>query len=133
MNIINRIKSLNLPPNQFVVFGSGPMAIHGLRESEDVDLLVTDELYKNLKNLDWKEQASIDGGKRLVNGNFEAYKRWDFGKYSPSPEEIIAVAEFHDDIPFAPLIEVLKWKRASGRPKDLEDIKLIEEYMSKND
>jgi hypothetical protein len=36
-----------------------------------------------------------------------------------------------DGIPFASLEEVRKWKIASGRPKDIADIKLIDEYLQK--
>ena len=37
--IIEKVKSLNLPNNSYVVFGNCPMAVAGIRESNDVDLL----------------------------------------------------------------------------------------------
>jgi hypothetical protein len=32
-------------------------------------------------------------------------------------------------VPFAPLGEVMKWKRIFGRPKDVVDVRLIEEHL----
>jgi hypothetical protein len=40
-DIINKVKPLNLPKGQYVVFGSCPMALAGLREAGDIDMLVT--------------------------------------------------------------------------------------------
>jgi hypothetical protein len=53
MEIIKEVKSLNLPIGQYVVFGSGPLQIHGIRESNDVDLLVLPGLFEKLKGEGW--------------------------------------------------------------------------------
>lgn len=45
MEIINKIKSLNLPEDQFCIIGSASLAIHGIRDYTDIDLLVTQSLY----------------------------------------------------------------------------------------
>lgn len=128
MNIIERVKELNLPHGQYVVFGSGPLAVHGIRETNDVDLLVTTELYNQLKEQGWEEKEWELGGTYLCKGIYEVDNSWSYGDYDPGPEEIITIAEMHDGIPFAPLTEVIKWKHAFGRPKDLEDIELIQAY-----
>jgi hypothetical protein len=67
---------------------------------------------------------------RLSHGVFEAVDTWHYGAYNPTLEEIIGVAERIDDVPFAPIREVLKWKKAFGRRKDIADIVLIEAYLS---
>ncbi len=131
MNIISEIKELNLPLGQYVVFGSGPLVIHGIRETRDIDLLVTKELYSQLKNEVWEEKELDSGGNYLSKDVIEVDDSWSYGSYNPAPEEIIAKAEIHHGIPFAPLTEVLKWKEAFGRPKDIQDAELIKEYIDR--
>ena len=38
------LKKLNLPNDKYAVFGSGPLAIYGIRDSEDIDIIVKSEL-----------------------------------------------------------------------------------------
>lgn len=130
MDIIEVVKALNLPLGHYVVFGSGPMAAHGIRQSRDIDLLVTNKLYEQLKDEGWQEKAWDEGGGyRLVRGVFEADDSWNYGSYNPTPEEIISKSGIIDGIPFAPLDEVVKWKQTFGRPKDLTDVELIEQFL----
>lgn len=131
MDIVAKVKELDLPYGQYVVFGSGPLAVHGIRETRDVDLFVTTELYSQLKDQGWEEKEWELGGTYLSKDIYEVDDSWSYGNYNPKPEEIIAIAEIHKGVPFAPLTEVLKWKQAFGRPKDLEDIELIQAYQKK--
>ena len=53
MNIITKVKKLDLPLGQYVVIGSGIMAQLGLRAANDVDIAVTPDLcarYARLAN-----------------------------------------------------------------------------------
>ncbi len=130
MDIFQKVKELHLPLGQYVVFGSGPLAAHGIRPTRDVDLFVTPELYQKLKMEGWEEKEwDLMEGKYLSKGLYEVDDTWHYGTYNPTPEEIISVADIIHGIPFAPITEVLKWKKAFRRPKDLEDVKLIEEYI----
>lgn len=107
--------------------------VHGIRESRDIDLLVTSELYAELRADDaWEIKHWPDGAEYLANGDYEADDIWHYNDYKPKTEYIISIAEMINDVPFAPLTEVLRWKIAFGRQKDLADVKLIEEYLSKN-
>lgn len=130
MTIFEEVKRLGLPLGEYVVFGSGPLAARGIRDSDDIDLFVTSRLYEQLKAEGWPEQPWPEGGGRLVNGDVEADDTWNYGDYRPTPEEVIARAELINGVPFAPLTEVLAWKRAFGRDKDLHDIELIQDFMS---
>jgi hypothetical protein len=128
MDIFQRVKDLNLPWGHYVVFGGGPLAARGIRETADVDLFVTSTLYEQLKLDGWEEKGSPApmGGLYLSKGIYDADDTWRYGDYDPTPEAIIAIADIINGLPFARLAEVLKWKQAYGRPKDLEDIRLIE-------
>jgi hypothetical protein len=131
VDIFQNVEALRLPPDQYVVFGSGPLEAHGIRRTRDVDLFVTPPLYQELKTAGWEEQARnhMPGNCLSKDGLYEADYTWHYGDYNPTPEEIIAAADIIRGIPFAPIIEVLKWKRAYGRPKDLADIALIGQYL----
>ena len=62
MNIIQLVKSLNLEKGEYTVFGSALLQIYQLRDSNDIDISVTKELYDKLKKSDtWKEKNHING------------------------------------------------------------------------
>lgn len=117
-NIIEKIKSLNLPENKYVVIGSGTLAALGIRDANDIDISVTHELLNQLNDVkDWKEKG-VDIQAELLNGN-----------YSVSTEELIKSAIIIDGIRFMNLDELIRFKKAMGRDKDLQDIELINTYQ----
>lgn len=131
--IIAKVKGLKLPEDSYVVFGSCPMALAGIRESNDIDMLVTKEVFTSLGMAGW---TLANKGKRdnpLVYDVFEAHKSWNFSSYSPTLKHLLASATVVDKVPFASLKEVRTWKAASGRPKDFADIKLIDKYLKKSE
>lgn len=132
VDIFQAVKALDLPFGQYVVFGSGPLAAHSIRPTNDVDLFVTTALYETLKIDGWEEKEldTPAGGLYLSNGIYDADDTWEYGPYNPTPEALIGSADVIDGVPFAPLTDVLKWKETWGRPKDLADIELIRRHLS---
>ena len=130
--IISKVKSLDLPINSYIVFGSCPLTVCGIREAKDIDLLVSKEIYQKLRNSGWKELYKNPRDKPLVHDVFEAHENWNFSSYSPTLEYLLTNAINIDGVLFASINDVLKWKTASGRLKDLTDIKLIELYKQEN-
>jgi len=128
--IIDKVKRLNFPKGSYIVFGSCPMAILGLREAGDIDLLVSNELFKTLKKLGWEQIEKSPNDKPMVSDDFEAHSNWNFTTYNPTLEYLLSNADIIDGIPFASIYEVLEWKKSSGRPKDLVDIELINKYLT---
>lgn len=127
--IIDKVKTLNLPTGSYIVFGSCPLALAGLRQSQDIDLLVSEATLEQLKAAGWQQ---IDKGikdKPFVDDVFEAHTNWNFGSYRPTLEGLLATATVVEGVAFASLGEVRKWKAISGRPKDLHDIELIDAYL----
>lgn len=56
MNILQKIKELNLPSDQYVIIGSGTMDVLGIREAQDIDISVTKELFNKIKESgEWEE------------------------------------------------------------------------------
>lgn len=127
--IIAKVNVLRFPKDSYIVFGSCPLAIAGIREANDIDLLVSDKLFAELKDTGWREVQKGTNDNPLTYDVFEAHKNWDFSSYSPTLRSLLKTATHVDGIPFASLHEVRRWKIASGRPKDLADIKLIGNYF----
>ncbi len=130
--IISAVKKLDLPEGEFIVFGSCPMAAAGIRESSDIDLLVTSKVLKDLEQAGWKRLVKAENDAPLTFGDFEAHDQWSFTSYKPTLSQLLATADIIDGVPFASLAEVRKWKQSSGRPKDLKDIELIDSYVTKS-
>jgi hypothetical protein len=138
-DLLEELKELNLPTDQFAVFGSGPMAIRGIRKAGDLDLIVTQKLWDSLLAQGypvtremWKttdvEGRVRDYPRELISvGNIEIWRKWSF--LSDSADELIKDAEIFDDIRFVKLEKVIEWKKAFNRQKDKDDVKMIEDYL----
>jgi hypothetical protein len=124
--IIAKVKTLNLPNGSYIVFGSCPLAVAGIREANDIDMLVTEAVSNSLKQKGWQQIDKGKNDKPLVYDVFEVHKSWSFSSYNPTLEHLLKTATFVDGIPFASLEEVRRWKLASGRAKHLKDVKLID-------
>jgi hypothetical protein len=131
MNIIQKIKELNLPNDQYVVIGSGTMDVLGIRQAQDIDISATEELFDKLKETgEWLEFEKY-GRSFIKKDVFDINKSLGWEKYSITIEEANKSALFIEDIPFMNLNELIKFKTAMGREKDFKDIELIKEYLNK--
>lgn len=128
--LLDVVRALDLPDGQYVVFGSGPLVVRGLREGRDVDLVVTPELYQRLRDTGWSVVTKDDGGELLQHGDVEAMTRLEFPGYRRDPRTLIAAAEHIDGVPFTPLAELRTFKTALGRPKDQVDLDLIDAALT---
>lgn len=132
MNIIEKIKELNFPKEHYVVIGSGTMDVLGIRKAQDIDISASEELFEVLKNSgDWEEYEKY-GRPFLKKDVFEINNQLNWDKYNTVLEEANKTALFIDGIPFLSLDELVKFKIASGREKDIQDIKLIKEFQQNN-
>lgn len=129
MNVFKEIRELNLPFGQYVVVGGAIMAAHGIKDTQDVDLVVTEDLFEKLKQRGWKEHKRPNGEPGLEYKVFEAYLDVNCGNHNPKTEDLIAGAEIINGVPFISLEELIKFKKEYARPKDLEHIKTIEQHL----
>ena len=132
MDIFSEIKKLKFPVEQYVIFGGAAIAARGIRETHDVDVLVTPELLEECKkNPEWKIHPRLDPGEPpgLDNGIIEIYPTIGGGIRS-NFKELRNDADIINGIPFCNLKDVVRIKRAYGREKDLRDIASIEDYLS---
>ena len=124
-----KVKNLKLPAGKYAIFGSGPIAIRGLRECKDVDIIVTRDVFIDCKTKpDWQVKKLDENTEYLDNDGIELWDRWGPGEWDIN--KLIQEAETIEDLPFVRLEQVLKWKEKNGRSKDLEDAKLIKTYLT---
>ncbi len=125
MKFLDELKTLNLPKDKFAIFGSGPICIRGLREANDLDIIVKEDLWNELiqktANRDLIYQVSIK------IGNIEIFKNWL--PWFNDVNELIDTAEEINGFPFVRLDYVIEWKTKLGREKDLKDLELIKLFL----
>lgn len=133
-DIISRTKALNLPVGNYCVFGSGVLEVHGIRKANDVDIIVTKELYEELKRLGWKRKWFFWRTlwcKCITNGQNEAFTNLHWGSsFQPDTKELINRAEYFDGIPFLRLEDLLVFQRHLPRKKDKNGVRLMEQYLA---
>lgn len=131
--IFARIKKFNLPKGQYAVFGSALLDVWGLRQANDLDIIVTPELYEQLKKEGWKERQG-NGFRILTKEDANVTTVQDKptdGNYCPDRLQLIKDSIEINGIPFVKPEEVIACKTAYGREKDLRDIQMIQDYLSK--
>ncbi len=98
----------------------------------DIDLVVTHDLYVQLKNQGWQTKQIKPDFEVVVLGIAEASpKMVTLDNYRPNIEELINKADIINNIAFTKLTDVVDSKRALGREKDINDILLIEDFLKK--
>ncbi|HIH25939.1 hypothetical protein J4476_04995 [Candidatus Woesearchaeota archaeon] len=129
-NLIKKLKDLNISIGEYAIFGSGPMAAKNLRDSHDLDIIVSNKIWKEYrKKPEWKlTKFTINGKVReiLENNRIELSNGWGSGEWDIN--KLIKESEIIDGLPFVRLKEVLKWKKISNRDKDKKDIEILEKY-----
>lgn len=137
MELLKEIKKLKFPLGSYVVVGSGHMIALGLKKGQDVDIVVTKDLFEKCKGEGWKQVSWTYTDKLghiyLRKGIVELYLDVNRGDFNPATEELIHRATIIDEVPFASLEDMLKFKKEYNNvnPKHLNDIKLIEKHMEK--
>jgi hypothetical protein len=122
MKYLDELARLKLPKEEYAIFGSGPLAIRGIRDNNDLDLIVTDYLWKKLS------VQYLTKGKKIILPNVEICKDWL--PWIEDTKPLIDDSEIIDGFPFVKLKYVLEWKLKSEKPKDKQDVKLIYDYLS---
>lgn len=113
--------------------GSSPMVVRGIRESKDLDIVVSPELFEKCKQEGREEMprtyVSKLGNFYLKQGDVELYLDVNCGDFNPTLKDLIQRSDTIEGFSFACLQDVISFKKAYNKPKHLEDIKKIEEYV----
>jgi hypothetical protein len=131
--LINEVKKIDLPLGKYTVVGGGVLAVRGIRDTQDIDLIVTEDFYEKLKNNGWVEKEKGLNNFHLYKDDFEVAK--DFSHIDGcklDSKDVIKNSDIIEDVPFMSLKDLLELKKALGREKDIKDIELINKYLSTN-
>ena len=138
MDVLVEVRQLKLPFGEYIVLGSGILGVLGIREINDIDLLVTEKVFNQLRASEgWvfdvvqieglsRERLSREGKK------FEVYKDFWYGGNEIDSKDLISSAEVIHGVSFLTLERLKEIKQVLNREKDIKDISLINEYLEKN-
>ena len=119
------VKSLGLNINDYVVIGGGVLEVLDLRQTVDVDLVVSKSIYGKFKDLGWKEYIQDDGKKILSRRGYKImmhYMRRDLRR-------LTKYSFIKNGVRFMGINDLIESKERLGRSKDLEDIDLLNKYL----
>ena len=130
-----RLLSLGLNSNNSIVIGSGILNVLGIRKSNDIDIVVDENIFTQLKNISGFKYSEHMNGKicKLSNSRIEIVSGWEvlgkFHRFKDFQDKSIII----DGVRYITLDFIYKAKKSwlkekAQRPKDVEDLKLIEEY-----
>ncbi|MCL4405013.1 MAG: hypothetical protein M1361_00830 [Patescibacteria group bacterium] len=130
--LFQKVRELQLPIGKYALFGSAPLGIRGLKDCHDVDIIVTEDLWRKCKNNGWELKIMPHAGPYpdefyLENQGIELWRNWRPGEWDI--DSLIREAEIIGGLPFIQIDKVLAWKKLSGRDKDFKDAAVIEEFL----
>ncbi len=124
--LIELVAELELPTNDYVIFGSGPLLARGIIDDvADVDILVRGPAWELATRLG--ELVTLtEHGVSVVSvhdGAVTIGTRWAIGDVDT--DEVIDSAETMFGLRFAALEHVVAYKTIANRPKDLQHLELL--------
>ena len=131
MDVSSRVKELHLPVGSYAVFGSGPLAARGIRSTNDIDIIVTRKLFRELAaDKSWESVELRDLHSSLKRAEYEIFHTWGPGAWDI--DALIKDADIIDGVPYVELRSVLEWKRLRDSAKDRHDVMLIQKYLAEH-
>jgi len=128
--LLRQLRELNLDPRQFVIFGSAPLLVHGLRtDIRDLDVLARNSAWDEVVAKGKRASGDVtrDEVREFHDGRIQFTQRWISGDFDT--DDLINRATTVDGLRYAPLAEVLCYKEKLDRPKDQDDIAALRKYL----
>ena len=120
-DILETLRALNWPADEYWLVAGGAMVLHGLRpETHDIDLGCTTARADALAAAGVPFRPMEDGSGRWfkVSEDIEVFENW-----------LMDRVELVDGVPVISLQGLRAMKAALGREKDLRDIALIDAFL----
>jgi len=133
VNHINKFRRLKYPKNEMLVIGSGVLALLGLKKNKDLDFWATENVIRKLsKDPNFIKMKSKLDAKPIYESKDKTIEIAGTLPPFKNIKEHLKRAIIVYGIHFQSPKDVLKWKKYMNRPKDQEDIKALEHYLSGN-
>ena len=130
------LRETGLPLEDTIVIGSGILDKLGIREAHDIDVVVAPGVFAKLAgNAAFTKKSNAQGD--YYEGPYEL-EVWEYWANPTSGEpvyynDLLEHTILIDSVRYVTLLYVREWKQAKGRPKDSQDILLIDEYIRSHD
>ena len=129
--LLNEIQKLPFSNTDFIIVGGGALAIRNLRNTNDIDIVVTPKLFEKLQTSnEWSYKVRPNGKPKLYKGFIEIYLDVNTADFQISTTWLFENADIFDQIQFIDLHTLMQLKQSYGREKDLHDIELIQIYLA---
>lgn len=131
-----RVKELGLPLDQIIIIGSGILDQLGIRQSADIDVAANREALEEIARSDgWVEKLDKNQRQYLVknDGSVEIWDGWEIDGRIVEYDELLGYAVEYDGVKFVNLDFLRRWKNWRGREKDIQDVRLIDEWRAKHE
>ena len=126
LRCMDALKELNIAKEDFVIYGSAPMVLRGLKEkNNDLDVLVRDSLWDKLSV---KYPNNVNGDYIDINGVSFTHTDKNF---LGDIDEVIKNSDIIDGYHILSILETKRWKEKVGGERHLADVKKIDEYLAK--
>jgi len=132
LNYLEEVRKMNIPSGKYAILGSGPLAVRGIRDTKDVDLIVTPDIYAYYKKQEGWKLRCMWGNFFLRKGKVELWKRIGLWKPIVDIKAFIQRAELINGLPFVNMKDFISYKEKAFRSKDKIDLKLAKEWTRKN-
>lgn len=122
-SLVTLVTELDLDRRDFVIFGSGPLLAHGLRQRiRDLDVVARGPVWRRVRQDGIPAVGEINGAPLALfcGGQIQFSQGWISEDWNA--DDLIDRAEIIQGLPFARLTDVLAYKQKLRRPKDLPDI-----------
>jgi hypothetical protein len=123
-DVITELGRLHLPRGEYVVVGGAALAVRGIRDTDDIDLVVTPELFEHLAGSGWAQQMRPNGKPGIHKSSVEAYFDVDGEDFKRSLSWLLSHAEVLRGHAFVDLETLAGFKSSYARAKDLHDLDL---------
>ena len=131
-----RVKELGLPLDQMIIIGSGILGQLGIRQSADIDVAAGRAVLEEIaRSGGWAEKLDKNQRQYLVkhDGSVEIWDGWEIDGRIVEYGELLYYAVEYDGVKFVNLDFLRRWKNWRGREKDIQDVRLIDEWRAKHE
>jgi hypothetical protein len=126
-SLFDRLRQLDLPPQDYAIFGSGPLVVrHIIPSCHDLDVLCRREAWEIVKRrgaLKYLPEYDVTVAS-LCDGAITFGTKWGIGNFDVN--ELIDTAEIIDSLPFVRLDHVVAYKIIRSSANDLLHLQALE-------
>jgi hypothetical protein len=132
----NTLWKLRLNSDNSIVISSGILQALGIRNSKDIDVVVSQEMFNYLKKSGNFKVIKSQGRETLANNMFEIGTNWPVLGKSYKLEDLIKQSLIIEGVRYITIDFLYEVKKSQASKKNvskknIEDIKLIEKYIGK--